>query len=243
MKYLLLFLVFLSTSATAQEGVLPSVLGLDLSGDSTGSEATAVVKVFILLTVLSLAPSILIVMTPFTRILIVFSMLRHALGMPQSPPNTVLISLALFLTLFIIRPVLIESYDKGYVPLADGTITLEEGIQRMGQPFKRFMLHHTRADDLDLMAGLSGVELNEPEDVPLSVLVPAFMISELILAFKIGFMIFLPFLLIDIVVASLLMSMGMLMVPPMMMSLPIKILLFVLIDGWNLIVKALMGTF
>lgn len=243
MKYLPLLFVLLSGSVGAQEVALPSILGLDLSGDSTGGEATSVIKVFLLLTVLSLAPSILIVMTPFTRILIVFSMLRHALGMPQSPPNTVLISLSLFLTLFIIRPVLIDAYEQGYEPLAEGKISLEEGLIKMGEPFKEFMLEHTRPEDLDLMASLSEVKVDNAQDLSLSVLIPAFMISELILAFKIGFMIFLPFLLIDIVVASLLMSMGMLMVPPMMMSLPIKILLFVLIDGWNLIVKTLMGTF
>lgn len=243
MKYFLMFFCFLSPIAIAESPGLLNELASNLDGDVSGSEATSVIKVFILITVLALAPSILIVMTPFTRIVIVFSMLRHALGMPQSPPNTVLISLSLFLTLFIIQPVLFEAYEQGYQPLSQGAISLQEGLVRMGEPFKSFMLQHTRPEDLELMIGLSSIDVTSASDVPLSVLIPSFMISELITAFKIGFMIFLPFLLIDIVVASLLMSMGMLMVPPMMMSLPIKILLFVLIDGWNLIVKALMGTF
>lgn len=215
-----------------------------LSEDMSGERISNVIKVFLLLTVLSLAPSILIVMTSFTRIILVLSMLRQALGMQQTPPNTVLISLALFLTLFTMMPVLKEANEIAYQPLSKNEIGLEEALIKGVEPFKIFMLKHTREQDLSLMLELSDQEMpSKVENVKLSSLIPAFMISELITAFKIGFMIFLPFLLVDIVVASLLMAMGMMMVPPMMMSLPIKILLFVLIDGWNLVVRSLMGSF
>lgn len=219
-------------------------LSIGLSEDASGQKVAGAVKVLLLLTVLSLAPSILIVMTSFTRIILVLSMLRHALGMQQTPPNTVLISLALFLTLFTMTPVLKEANDIAYQPLIENKIGLEEAINKGIEPFKVFMLKQTREQDLALMLDLANESMPEKiQDLPLGTLVPAFMISELITAFKIGFIIFLPFLLVDIVVSSLLMSMGMLMVPPMMMSLPIKILLFVLIDGWNLIIRSLMGSF
>lgn len=219
-------------------------VNLELSDEMSGERVSNVIKVFLLLTVLSLAPSILIVMTSFTRIILVLSMLRQALGMQQTPPNTVLISLALFLTLFSMMPVLKEANEMAYQPLANNEIGLEEALVKGVEPFKVFMLKHTREQDLSLMLELSDQKMpTKVENVQLSSLIPAFMISELITAFKIGFMIFLPFLLVDIVVSSLLMAMGMMMVPPMMMSLPIKILLFVLIDGWNLVVKSLMGSF
>lgn len=219
-------------------------VNLELSDEMSGERVSNVIKVFLLLTVLSLAPSILIVMTSFTRIILVLSMLRQALGMQQTPPNTVLISLALFLTLFSMMPVLKEANEIAYQPLANNEIGLEEAFVKGVEPFKVFMLKHTREQDLSLMLELSDQKMpTKVENVQLSSLIPAFMISELITAFKIGFMIFLPFLLVDIVVSSLLMAMGMMMVPPMMMSLPIKILLFVLIDGWNLVVKSLMGSF
>lgn len=238
-----LALVFASSVGFA-EPISIGDLSVDLSDDTSGQKVAGAVKVFLLLTVLSLAPSILIVMTSFTRIILVLSMLRHALGMQQTPPNTVLISLALFLTLFTMTPVLKEANELAYQPLIENKIGLEEAVDKGIQPFKVFMLKQTREQDLGLMLELSNQPMPEKvADVSLSTLVPAFMISELITAFKIGFIIFLPFLLVDIVVSSLLMSMGMLMVPPMMMSLPIKILLFVLIDGWNLIIKSLMGSF
>lgn len=238
---LMLLIVCSSVSA---ETISFGDLSVGLSEDASGQKVAGAVKVLLLLTVLSLAPSILIVMTSFTRIILVLSMLRHALGMQQTPPNTVLISLALFLTLFTMTPVLKEANEIAYQPLIENKIGLEEAVNKGIEPFKVFMLKQTREQDLALMLDLANESMPQKiEDLPLGTLVPAFMISELITAFKIGFIIFLPFLLVDIVVSSLLMSMGMLMVPPMMMSLPIKILLFVLIDGWNLIIRSLMGSF
>lgn len=243
-RCLIVLLLLVGPSLTVADAVSLGDVSIELADDNSGQKVASAVKVFLLLTVLSLAPSILIVMTAFTRIILVLSMLRHALGMQQTPPNTVLISLALFLTLFVMTPVLKEANELAYQPLMENKIGLEEAVEKGIQPFKIFMLKQTREQDLALMLELSDQPMPERvEALSLGTLVPAFMISELITAFKIGFIIFLPFLLVDIVVSSLLMSMGMLMVPPMMMSLPIKILLFVLIDGWNLIVRSLMGSF
>jgi flagellar biosynthetic protein FliP len=243
-KFCVFIFLYGLSSLFGAESLSVGDLNIELTDDMSGERISNVIKVFLLLTVLSLAPSILIVMTSFTRIILVLSMLRQALGMQQTPPNTVLISLALFLTLFSMMPVLKEANEIAYQPLSKNEISLEEAFVKGIEPFKVFMLKHTREQDLSLMLDLSNQVLpSKVEDIELSSLIPAFMISELITAFKIGFMIFLPFLLVDIVVASLLMAMGMMMVPPMMMSLPIKILLFVLIDGWNLVVKSLMGSF
>ena len=238
-----LSLFFLAAFSHA-ESVTLGDFSISMDGAQDGEDTSNVIKVFLLLTILSIAPSLLIVMTSFTRIILVLSMLRHALGMQQTPPNTVLLSLALFLTIFTMAPVLKEANEQALQPLSKDEIALEEAIDKGIKPFKVFMLKHTREEDLSLMLDLSNSEMPQKlDDVSLITLVPAFMISELFTAFKIGFIIFLPFLLVDIVVASLLMSMGMLMVPPMMMSLPIKIMLFVLVDGWNLIIRSLMGSF
>ncbi|NLP50549.1 MULTISPECIES: flagellar type III secretion system pore protein FliP [Bacillaceae] len=213
----------------------------------SGNEASTVstsVQLLLLLTVFSLAPAILILMTSFTRIIIVLSFVRTSLATQSMPPNQVLIGLALFLTFFIMAPTFSQVNDQALQPLFNEEITLDEAYEKASIPLKEFMSKHTRQKDLALFIDYAGMERPESiEDIPLTVLVPAFAISELKTAFQIGFMIFIPFLVIDMVVASVLMSMGMMMLPPVMISLPFKILLFVLVDGWYLIVKSLLQTF
>ncbi|MDH5325978.1 MAG: flagellar type III secretion system pore protein FliP [Gammaproteobacteria bacterium] len=249
MKPGLLFIVFIvcvlfADVSSAADIQLP---GVDITiGDSSGDKqdvATAI-KVLVGLTVLSLVPALLIVMTSFTRIIIVLSILRHAFGMQQTPPNTVLISLALFLTVFTMAPVFSSMNQNAFQPYLNNQITSNQALQVGMQPIREFMIRQTREKDLALMLELSKQEAPASvDDVSSFTLLPAFMISELKTAFEIGFIIFLPFLLIDIVVASILMSMGMLMVPPMMISMPIKIMMFVLIDGWSLVVNSLVSSF
>jgi len=211
-------------------------------GKQVGEVATAI-KVLIALTVLSLAPAILIAMTSFTRIIIVLAMLRHALGMQETPPNTVLISLALFLTLFSMMPVFDKVNSDAFRPYLEGRLSFEGAFNSGIGPIRDFMIRQTREQDLKVMLDISKASTPESvEDIKTVHLIPAFMMSELKTAFQIGFIIFLPFLLVDIVVSSVLMSMGMLMVPPITISLPLKILLFVLIDGWNLIIRSLLGS-
>ncbi|WP_217585597.1 flagellar type III secretion system pore protein FliP [Lentibacillus saliphilus] len=213
----------------------------------SGTDPEAVstsVKLLLLLTVLSLAPSILILMTSFTRIVIVLSFVRTSLATQQMPPNQVLIGLALFLTFFIMAPTFSDVYSEALEPLFNEEITLDEAYDRASSPIKDFMAEHTREKDLALF--MNYAELERPEtvdDIPLTTLVPAFAISELKTAFQMGFMIFVPFLIIDMAVASVLMSMGMMMLPPVMISLPFKILLFVLVDGWYLITWSLLDGF
>ena len=197
------------------------------------------IQLLLLLTVLSLAPAIIILMTSFTRLVVVFSILRTALGTQQSPPTQVIIGLSLFLTLFIMQPVLSTINDQALQPYIEGEIAQQEALDRASGPIKGFMLAQTREKDLVLFMDLAGQQaFTQTSDVPLHVLVPAFVISDLRIAFQIGFMIFLPFLIVDLIVASVLMSMGMMMLPPVMISLPIKLLLFVLTDGWYLIVES-----
>ncbi len=198
------------------------------------------VQLLLLLTVLTLAPSILILMTSFTRLIIVFSILRTALGLQQSPPTQVLIGLSLFLTFFIMNPVFREIDERALQPYLAGELTQAEAFEVASGPIKGFMLAHARDKDLGQFVDLAGLgTVARPADVPFHVLVPAFVTSELRVAFQIGFMLFLPFLVVDLIVASVLMSMGMMMLPPVMISLPIKLLLFVLTDGWFLIVESL----
>jgi len=205
---------------------------------------TTTVQLLLLLTVLSIAPSILILMTSFTRIIIVLSFVRTSLATNQMPPTQVLISLALFLTFFIMAPTFSEINDQAIGPLLDGKITEEQAFDRASEPLKEFMSKNTRQKDLMLFLGYAEMERpNSIEDIPLTALVPAYAISELKTAFQIGFMIFVPFLVIDMIVASVLMSMGMMMLPPVMISLPFKILLFVMVDGWYLVVKSLLLSF
>ncbi|TGY90009.1 flagellar type III secretion system pore protein FliP [Marinicauda algicola] len=208
-----------------------------------GTLTERVLQLIALITVLSLAPSILIMTTSFIRIVVVLSLLRTAIGLQQSPPNAVLISLALFLTAFIMAPVFTQSYSQGIEPLLNGEITTEEAFTETTQPVKMFMLAHTREDDLELFFGIAQVEPESPEATPLHVVAPAFMISELRRAFEIGFLLFIPFLIIDLVVASILMSMGMMMLPPIVISLPFKLIFFVLVDGWRLVTGSLVQSF
>ncbi len=218
---------------------------LDLGGSGdTGTVTGRVVQMIIILTVLSLAPSILIMMTSFTRIVVVLSFLRTAIGIQQTPPNTVMISLAMFLTFFIMAPTLQEAYKEGFLPLMNEEIDEMEAFQRGVEPFKTFMLGHTREKDLMLFTSVAKIDIpDDPQALPLHVVVPSFMISELKRAFEIGFMLFLPFLIIDLVIASILMAMGMMMLPPVTVSLPFKIIFFVLVDGWYLITGSIMRSF
>jgi flagellar biosynthesis protein FliP len=217
---------------------------MEFFNSSAPENVSTSVKLMLLLTVLSLAPSILILMTSFTRIIIVLSFVRTALATQQMPPNQVLIGLALFLSFFIMAPTFQEVNEQALTPLFNEEINLEQAYEKASIPFKEFMSTHTRQKDLALFLEYSKAEPPQSiEDIPLTALVPAFAISEIKTAFQIGFMIFIPFLVIDMVVASVLMSMGMMMLPPVMISLPFKILLFVMVDGWYLVVKSLLQSF
>ena len=203
-----------------------------------------VLQLIALITVLSLAPSILVMVTSFTRIVVVLSLLRTALGTATAPPNAVLISLAMFLTAFVMWPTFTTAYDVGVRPLMANEITPEQAFERASDPFRVFMMKNVREKDLKLFQDLSGQPLPEkPEDMSLRILVPSFMISELKRAFEIGFLLFLPFLIIDLVVASVLMSMGMMMLPPVVVSLPFKLIFFVLVDGWHLVAGSLVQSY
>lgn len=217
---------------------------MDLFNSSDAANVSASVRLLPLLTVFSIAPGILILMTCFTRVVIVLSFVRTSLATQSMPPNQVLIGLALFLTFFIMGPTFSEINKEALTPLMNNKITLDEAYTKAEAPIKTFMSKHTRQKDLALFMNYAKMETPESiNDIPLSTMVPAFVISELKTAFQMGFMIFIPFLIIDMVVASVLMSMGMMMLPPVMISLPFKILLFVLVDGWYLIVKSLSQSF
>lgn len=217
-------------------------LSIDINGPN-GTPSSAVVTL-IAITLLSVAPALLLMMTSFTKIFVVLAMTRNALALPTIPPNQVLAGLALFLSLFIMAPVLTQINDLGVQPYLNGTIDLNQALSAGVTPLQDFMVAHTREEDIALMTRAAGMENpGKPADVALTTLIPAFMISELRAAFIIGFVIFVPFLVIDLVVASALMSMGMMMLPPVMISLPFKILLFVLVDGWGLIITALIGSY
>ena len=196
-------------------------------------------KILFLITILSLAPSILIALTSFVRIVIVLSLLRHALGIPQSPPNQVIVALSLFLTFFVMKPVFEEINNNALQPYLNKEIGDMEALEKAKDPVKKFMLNNTRKEDLKLFLDIAGEKPENPEDISIVTLIPAFMISEIKTAFEIVFIIFLPFLIIDLLVASILMSMGMMMIPPMLISLPFKLILFVLADGFELLTKAL----
>lgn len=216
---------------------------LDL-GDGGGSVSGRLLQLFILFAILGLAPSIIVMATSFTRIVVVFSVLRNAIGLQQSPPNMVLVSLALFLTGFIMSPAIEKAYKEGISPLVEEKISFEDSFQKTSAPFHDFMLKNVRQKDLQLLFDLSkSTQVKEPKDTPLKVLLPAFVISELRRAFEIGFLIFVPFLVIDMVIASVLMSMGMMMLPPVMISLPFKLVFFVLVDGWYLLAGSLVNSF
>lgn len=235
---LVLFAVLFSGQAMAQS------LNIDF-GEGGGSSTARIIQIVALLTVLSIAPSLLMMVTSFTRIAVVLSMLRTAIGVQQTPPNSVIISLALFLTFFVMAPVFEEAYEYGVVPLIEEEITEEQAFERIGQPFHRFMISHVREKDLQLFLDMAGKSeaIEDPEDVPYRALIPAFMISELKRAFEIGFLLFIPFLIIDMLVASTLMSMGMMMLPPVLISLPFKLIFFVSVDGWYMISGSLVKSF
>ena len=218
--------------------------GMSIASDDGATVTARVVQIVALMTILTLAPSILIMMTSFIRIVIVLSFLRTALGVQQTPPNTVMISLALFMTFFIMAPTLQASYDMGIKPLIHQEVEEVQALEAASEPFKAFMLKHTREQDLNLFYEVSQSDpVAEPMETPLHIVVPSFMISELRRAFEIGFMLFLPFLIIDLVTASILMSMGMMMLPPVMISLPFKLIFFVLVDGWYLVAGSLIKSF
>lgn len=221
---------------------LAQSLTLDLGPE--GGVTERALQLIALITVLSLAPSILVMVTSFTRIVVVLSLLRSAIGTQTAPPNGVIIGLALFLTAFVMAPTFQEAYEQGVAPLIAGEITQEEAFSRGSEPFRLFMLAHVREKDLELFIDMSGrTDIAGPDDVPLHVLTPAFMISELRRAFEIGFLLFVPFLIIDLVVASILMSVGMMMLPPITVSLPFKLIFFVLVDGWTLVAGSLVRSY
>lgn len=234
---MVLVALLLPAAAMAQE-----ILGLVAPEGEGASWSGRIIQMLGLLTVLSLAPGIMIMVTSFTRIVIVLSILRTAIGLNQTPPNMVLVSLALFLTAYVMQPVFDRAWENGLHPLIKEEITEEVAIERIGEPFREFMLANVRDKDISLFLELAPEGTERPEtraETPWRVLVPAFMISEIRRAFEIGFLIFIPFLIIDIVVASILMSMGMMMLPPVMISLPFKIIFFVLIDGWYMLAGSL----
>jgi flagellar biosynthetic protein FliP len=242
-KHALFGLVIAAGLSLAAVGV---VNAQDLSigfGDDTALTERAI-QLIGLLTVLSLAPSILVMVTSFTRIVVVLSLLRTAIGLQTAPPNSVMISLALFLTFFIMQPTLQQSYDQGIAPLMAGELEISEAFEPTVAPIHAFMRANVREQDLSLFYDLTEAEVPaEPEAIPLQLLIPAFLISELRRAFEIGFLLFLPFVIIDMVVASVLMSMGMMMLPPVVISLPFKLIFFVLVDGWYLVVGSLVRSF
>lgn len=234
----------LASALWLTEPVVAQNITIDMGSDGDGTVTGRVFQLVAILTVLSLAPSILIMMTSFTRIIVVLSFLRTAIGIQQTPPNTVMISLALFLTFFIMAPTFEAAYNQGVAPLIAEEIDEIQAFERSTAPFKTFMLTHVREKDLELFITLSETgPYDQVEAVPLHIVVPSFMISELRRAFEIGFMLFLPFLIIDLVVASILMSMGMMMLPPITVSLPFKIIFFVLVDGWYLISGSMVQSF
>src|SRR5574343_375536 len=223
-------------------GGLPAVTSTPAAGGGTTYSLT--IQTLLLMTALTFIPAIVLMMTGFTRIVIVLSLLRHAIGTQTAPPNQVVIGLSLFLTFFVMSPVLEKVYSEAYVPLSENRINVMQAAERAAIPMRGFMLKQTRESDLALFAGIAKIDkIETPEDTPLRILVPAFVISELKTAFQIGFILFVPFLVIDMVVASLLMSMGMMMMSPVMVALPFKLMLFVLVDGWHLIIGSLVQSF
>ncbi|WP_442956706.1 flagellar type III secretion system pore protein FliP [Propionivibrio sp.] len=240
--WLALVALMIPLAALAQTGGLPALTSTPGAGGS--QTYTLSIQTLITLTALTFIPAVLLMMTSFTRIIIVLSILRHALGTQTSPPNQVLTGLALFLTFFIMSPVVERIYTEAYQPLSENRISFTQAVDRGAIPLRAFMLKQTREADIGLFARLGNVaRMESPNDVPMRVLIPAFVTSELKTAFQIGFIIFIPFLIIDMVVASVLMSMGMMMMSPVMVSLPFKLMLFVLVDGWHLMLGSLVMSF
>lgn len=235
------FAIFLFTGTDA---AFSQSITLDVANQPTGSATARIFNLLAIITVLSLAPSILVMMTSFTRIVVVFSITRSALATNSTPPNMVLISLALFLTMFVMAPTFEKSWEQGIKPMIDEKVEMLEGLEKASVPLKEFMVNNTREKDLLLFSDLSqSPKAEKVSETPLKVVVPAFMISELRRAFEIGFLIFIPFLIIDMVIASVLMSMGMMMLPPTVLAMPFKIIFFVLVDGWYLLAGSLVQSF
>jgi len=241
LRYLILLLALVSFLGA--ESVTVPTMNFALSSPDTPQQLVSSLNVLVVLTLLFLAPSMVLVMTTFTRFVIVFGFLRQALGTQQVPPTQLLVMLAMILTFFVMEPVGTKAYENGVKPYIAEEIGYEEAFDRTTLPFKNFMIRNTREKDLALFFRIRKMENPQTvAEVPLSIVIPAFVISELKTAFEIGFLLFLPFLVIDMVVASILMSMGMMMLPPVMISLPFKILVFVLIDGWNLLIGNLIAS-
>jgi len=242
--FLIFFFVFIASSqAFAVTFPIPS-LQLNVQTAKTPEEVAVVLEIIALLTILALAPAILILMTPFTRLIVVFHFLRQAMGTQSSPPNQVIVGLALFMTFFIIKPVAQEIYQQSLNPYLERQIAFDIAFEQAQVPIRKFLLRNTRESDLALF--VKGADMKKPDtrdDVSLLVLIPAYVISELKTAFIIGFVLYIPFLVIDMVVASVLLAMGMMMLPPIMISLPFKLMLFVLVDGWHLITGSLLKSF
>lgn len=237
-----IFLLTLCLPTVSFSQALPAITS---TPGSNGSQTWSLsIQTLVMLTMMSFLPAMLLMMTGFTRIIIVLGLLRNAMGTGASPPNSVLIGLTMFLTFFAMSPVFDQIYAQAYQPLSTGAISFEQALDRGIKPLHTFMLHQTREADLSLFANMANVpEMEGPEQVPLRVLVPAFVTSELKTAFQIGFTIFIPFLIIDLVIASVLMALGMMMVPPVTISLPFKLMLFVLADGWHLLLGSLAKSF
>jgi len=242
LRTLFLLAGFAALPALAQQTGLPAITSVPAPGG--GQTYSLSIQTLLLLTSLSFLPALLLMMTGFTRIIIVLSLLRHALGTQASPPNQVLIGLALFLTFFVMSPVLDKIYTDAYQPFADNKISMAQALEKASAPLRTFMLRQTREADLALFIKISNSgEIQSVDQVPMKILIPAYVTSELKTAFQIGFVVFIPFLIIDMVVASVLMSMGMMMLSPMIISLPFKIMLFVLVDGWHLLIGSLVQSF
>jgi flagellar biosynthetic protein FliP len=240
---ILLIIIHISIPDTCF-GESTTILGIDISDPENPGKISVALQIFVLMTIFSLAPSILIMMTSFTRIVIVMSLLRQVIGTHQMPPNQVVIGLSLFLTFFVMAPVWQNLNQQALTPFLEEKISQDEAIENAIIPIRKFMSKHIREKDLALMVDISGMKRPENmNSVPMSVFIPSFIISELKTAFQIGFLIYIPFLIIDMVVASILLSMGMMMLPPVMISLPFKLMLFVLADGWHLIVGSLVKSF
>ena len=238
-----IFLITVLTCPALAQVTLPSV-SLGFKSVDNPNEVVNAIKIVLILTVLTLAPAILIMMTSFTRLIIVFSFLRQAMGLQTMPPNQLLIGLSLFLTLFVMEPVLTELNNKGIQPYIAGKISQEQALTETLTPLRKFMFSQTRSADISLFIKLAKVEKPKTlAEIPTIVLIPSFIVSELKTAFQIGFIIFLPFLVIDMVAASVLMAMGMMMLPPVVISLPLKVMLFILVDGWTLLIGSMVKSF
>nr|WP_239002855.1 flagellar type III secretion system pore protein FliP [Rhodovastum atsumiense] len=237
-------LLLLVAMLLAPDAAHAQSVSIDLGNAGSAGATARLVQITALITVLALAPSLLVMVTAFTRIIVVLSLLRSALGTQGAPPNTVLIGLALFLTFFVMQPVLDQAWTTGLLPMTQGRVSEMEGLRLAAEPFRRFMTASARPDDLRLFLDLGAIpDPTGPQDTPWRALIPAFMVGELRRAFEMGFLLYLPFLVIDMVVSSILMSLGMMMLPPSAVSLPFKLIFFVLVDGWRLVAGSLVQSF